>query len=73
VALLKSVKRNFGTQAYPTEHEESGNSRNISSRSEQPEEPEATIGPPRPPSLSDRARNVLDALCPGLTKAYDRR
>ena len=36
------------------------------------DEPEATIGPPRPPGLSDRARYVLDVVCPGLTKAYDR-
>jgi len=33
---------------------------------------QATIGPPRPPNLSDRARYVLDIVCPGLTKAYDR-
>jgi hypothetical protein len=35
-------------------------------------EPEATIGPPRPPGLSGSARYVLNILCPGLTKAYDR-
>jgi len=54
--LLKSVKRNFGTQASPDAHKE----------------PVATIGPPRPPDFSDRARYVLDVVCPGLTKAYDR-
>jgi hypothetical protein len=54
--LLKSVKRNFGTQAYPDEHKE----------------PVATIGPPKPPDFSERARYVLDIVCPGLTKAYDR-
>ncbi len=59
-ALLESVKRNFGTQAYPNEHEK------------QPKEPEATIGPPPPPGLSDRARSVLDFVFPGITKAYDR-
>src|SRR5208283_2901194 len=47
VALLKSVKRNFGTEAYTNENDQ------------QPKQPEATIGPPRPPGLSDRARYVL--------------
>jgi len=60
IALLKSVRRHFGTQAYPNEHDQ------------QPNEPEATIGLPRPPGLSDRARSVLDFLFPGITKAYDR-
>ena len=58
--LLKSVKRNFGTQAYSDQNDQ------------QPKEPDATIGPPKPPGLSDRARSVLDFVCPGLTKAYDR-
>ncbi|MGO9566226.1 MAG: hypothetical protein ACLP5H_01665 [Desulfomonilaceae bacterium] len=58
--LLKSVKRNFGTEAYHNEH------------NQRPKEPQATIGPPKPPGLSDRARYVLDVVCPGLTKAYDR-
>jgi hypothetical protein len=58
--LLKSVKRNFGTEAYHNEH------------NQQPKEPQETIGPPKPPDLSDRARYVLDIVCPGLTKAYDR-
>jgi hypothetical protein len=40
--------------------------------SQQPKEPEATIGPPEPPGLSDRVRSVLDFVCPGMTKAYDR-
>jgi hypothetical protein len=40
--------------------------------SQQPKEPEATIGPPKPPGFSDGARYVLDFLCPGLIKAYDR-
>lgn len=69
---LKSVKRNFGTQAHPDEHEEFGENRGIDRQSKQPKEPEATIGPTKPPGLSDRERYVLDILCPGLTKAYDR-
>jgi len=72
IALLKSVKRNFGTQAYPKEHDQFGDNRSIDSLSRQTKETEATIGPPRPPDFSDRARYVLDTLCPGLTKAYDR-
>jgi hypothetical protein len=70
--LLKSVKRNFGTEAYSNEHNEFGDNREDDWGSQQPKEPEATIGPPRPPGLSDRARYVLDIVCPGLTKAYDR-
>jgi hypothetical protein len=70
--LLKSIKRNFGTQAYPNEHDEFGDNRGSERWSQQPKEPEATIGPPKPPDLSDRARYVLDIVCPGLTKAYDR-
>jgi hypothetical protein len=71
-ALLESVKQNFGTQAYPDEHDEFGDNRGMDWWSQQPKEPDATIGPPKPPDLSDRARNVLDVVCPGLTKAYDR-
>jgi hypothetical protein len=70
--LLRSIKRNFGTEAHPDEHDEFGDSRGIDRSDQQPKEPEATIGPPRPPSLTDRARYVLDVVCPGLTKAYDR-
>jgi hypothetical protein len=70
--LLKSIKRNFGTQSHPDEHNGFGDNRGIDRRSLQPRKPEATIGPPKPPGLSDRARYVLDILCPGLTKAYDR-
>ncbi len=69
--LLKSVKRNFGTRGYPNEHDESGDNRSVDPRSQQPKEPEATIGPPKPPGKSDRARSVLDIVCPGLTKAYE--
>ncbi|MBM4328497.1 MAG: hypothetical protein FJ118_15200 [Deltaproteobacteria bacterium] len=72
IALLNSVKRNFGAQAHPDEDEEFGDNSGNDWWSQQPEEPEATIGPPRPPDLSDHARNVLDIVCPGLTKAYDR-
>ncbi|MFZ5868260.1 MAG: hypothetical protein ACOYXY_20420 [Thermodesulfobacteriota bacterium] len=72
IALLNSVKRNFGTQAHSNEDEEFGDNRGNDWWSQQPEEPEATIGLPRPPDLSDRARDVLDIVCPGLTKAYDR-
>jgi hypothetical protein len=35
-------------------------------------QPEATIGPPPPPGLSDHARSVLEFVFPGMTKAYDR-
>lgn len=74
--LLRSVKRNFGTEGTTPqgaqEPEEFGDNRGIDWWSEQPEEPEATIGPPPPPGLSDHARKVLDFLIPGITKAYDR-
>jgi len=69
VALLESVKRNFGTQAYPNEQGEFGDNRGMDWWSQQPE---AWIGPPTPPNLSDRVRQVLDFVFPGMTKAYDR-
>ncbi len=70
--LLKSVKKHFGTEAYPNEHDKLADNRGTDSSSQQPKQPQATIGPPEPPGLSDRARYVLDIVCPGLTKAYDR-
>jgi hypothetical protein len=70
--LLKSVKRNFGTQADADEHDEFGANHGAERESQQPTEPVTTIGPPRPPGLSDRARYVLDIFLPGLTTAYDR-
>ncbi|MEW6350271.1 MAG: hypothetical protein AB1646_14485 [Thermodesulfobacteriota bacterium] len=70
IALLQSVKRNFGTQAEPYEHDESRGNRGDLPL--QPKEPQVTIGPPKPPDFTDRTRSVLDFLCPGLTKAYDR-
>jgi len=69
MALLESVKLNFGTQAYPSEHDEFGDNSGMDWWSRQPD---AWIGPPPPPDLSDRARQVVDILFPGITKAYDR-
>jgi hypothetical protein len=71
-ALLKSVKRNFGTEAYPDDHDQFSDNHGMDWWSQQPKGPEATIRPPTPPGLNDGARYVLDIVCPGLTKAYDR-
>jgi hypothetical protein len=71
-ALLKSFKRNFGTQADADDHDGSGDNRGEEFWSGQQEEPYPTIGPAPPPGLGDHARSVLDFVLPGFTTAYDR-
>ena len=70
-ALLKSVKRNFGTEADPTSVANSATTA-ADQWSQLPKEPQAIIRAPDPPGLSDYARSILSIVFPGFTKAYDR-